>query len=77
MKLNEILKTLTPVTMDIWDVVDLIGSQNINLDIDYDLYKNHVSTKMICSYTLYEYSVDDHTGKYQIFTSTYSSCFFE
>lgn len=68
MKLNEILKTLTPVTMDIWDVIDLIVNQNINLDIDYELYKNHVSTNMICSYTLYEYAVDDHTGKYQIFT---------
>ena len=47
MKLNEILKTLTPVTMDIWDVIDLIANQNITLDIDYELYKNHVSTKII------------------------------
>lgn len=68
MKLNEILKTLTPNVLDRWELNDLLESQNIDLDIDNQLYDAHTSTKKICVYTIYEYAVGDHSGKYQIFT---------
>lgn len=45
MKLNEILKTLTPNVLDRWELNDLLESQNIDLDIDNQLYDVHTSTK--------------------------------
>lgn len=53
MKLNEILKTLTPKVLDRWELNDLLESQNIDLDIDNQLYDAHTSTKKdLCIYHL-------------------------
>lgn len=46
----------------------LLDDNGISISIDYDLYKEHNKSKRLRELVLYEFSVDDHTGNFNIYT---------